>query len=393
MVVRVLTHFLIEPFAKTRGRLGASAAPIRLYPEHPCILGQLGTPSQGDSTLDDIPILHGMDTALDDDYVISLLKRDADANKSRYLSSGLSPLLSSGRKANAPKPNTRFLRNVLRETEGHNKALKAKEEEEARKRARDINESRTRRKDGERKGRWASVLGGLGEGSKKRDRDAKNSECEGLRKRRRCEETDEDTRQAQRRTAILLDESRPTTLRSPQELPKRKRRKSEDLNLFPLALAKNKQSETERPHRREGPQNTEGVVEADDSDPLDSVIGPKPAPEKVPRGRGALHTSTIDARFHADYDPKSDIDTDHLSDNDDWAMALEAVRSRAKRLRAAGFSDAELKRWETSGRDKDVEDVRWKKKGEGREWDAGKTLDRGAEVKVKAEWVGRLKAT
>lgn len=93
-------------------------------------------------------------------------------------------------------------------------------------------------------------------------------------------------------------------------------------------------------------------------------------------------------------------------ERDDWDMALEALRDRAKwrtqgadRLRAAGFSEEEVGRWEKSSAfpngdghgEKDFSDVRWSKKGEGREWDRGKVLD-GEGVSLRPEW-GRLKGT
>ena len=40
--------------------------------------------------------------------------------------------------------------------------------------------------------------------------------------------------------------------------------------------------------------------------------------------------------------------------------------------------------------DGDEEDVRWAKKGEGREWDRGKVVDEDGNVAVQADW-GRLK--
>jgi len=43
----------------------------------------------------------------------------------------------------APKPNTRFLRNILRETDNHNAALLAKEAEESRARLRALHRERT----------------------------------------------------------------------------------------------------------------------------------------------------------------------------------------------------------------------------------------------------------
>lgn len=109
----------------------------------------------------------------------------------------------------------------------------------------------------------------------------------------------------------------------------------------------------------------------------------------------------MDSRFDPNYDPKMDVGLDQGDDGDDWDMALEALRDRAKwrksgadRLRAAGFTDVEVANWEKSGAsrddgEKDIRDVRWNSKSEGREWDRGKKVD-GARVDVKAEW-GRLK--
>ncbi|KAF2763802.1 hypothetical protein EJ03DRAFT_260533, partial [Teratosphaeria nubilosa] len=76
----------------------------------------------------------------------------------------------------------------------------------------------------------------------------------------------------------------------------------------------------------------------------------------------------INSHFAPTYDPAADIDP-HPSDEDDWDTALETLRDRAKyqlsragRLRAAGFTEEEVGRWEG------VERVRWKGRGEAREW-------------------------
>ena len=93
-----------------------------------------------------------------------------------------------------------------------------------------------------------------------------------------------------------------------------------------------------------------------------------------------------------------DVHPDPDSEND-WDQALEALRDRQKwkqqgadRLREAGFTEEEVQKWEKSGPsgEKREEDVVWKGRGEGREWDRGKvvTVD-GDEVVTKAEW-GRL---
>lgn len=106
----------------------------------------------------------------------------------------------------------------------------------------------------------------------------------------------------------------------------------------------------------------------------------------------------MDSHFSASYDPAADVrpESEHELEQDDWGLALEAVRDRAKwkaqgadRLRAAGFTDEEITKWEKSGKEKGEEDVRWTKKGESREWDRGKIIDDTGEIAVKPEW-GRL---
>src|ERR1700761_307452 len=84
--------------------------------------------------------------ATDDDYVVTLLLKDAEANRKRYLSnSGLGSLLSRQPRGNAPKPNTRFLKNVIRDTDSHNAALKAKEEEDSKARLREMRDGKRKR--------------------------------------------------------------------------------------------------------------------------------------------------------------------------------------------------------------------------------------------------------
>ena len=86
----------------------------------------------------------------------------------------------------------------------------------------------------------------------------------------------------------------------------------------------------------------------------------------------------MDSRFSSDYDPQSDVQPD--ADERDWDEAAEAYRDRqkwrqqgAEKLRAAGFTEEQVKKWE-KGDQKDVDDVRWSKAGEGREWDRGKKV-------------------
>ena len=125
-----------------------------------------------------------------------------------------------------------------------------------------------------------------------------------------------------------------------------------------------------------------------------------------PRGRGAVASvSGIDARFAAGYDPAADVRAGDLSD-DDWDQALEALKDRqkwrkqgAERLRAAGFSENEVAKWEkggsgTGGGEGREEEVRWKGRGERREWDRGKSWDdNGAKDEKSSKEGGRLKGT
>ena len=138
-----------------------------------------------------------------------------------------------------------------------------------------------------------------------------------------------------------------------------------------------------------------------DSNPLDEIIGPAPVQEPTvrSRGRGAFASkSSMDQRFSSDYNPSADLEGLEADEDDDWDQALEALRDRqkwktkgAERLKAAGFTDDEVKKWEKGGT-KDDADVRWSKRGEGRAWDVGKVMDEDGHVDVKARW-GRLTPT
>ncbi|KAH8601663.1 hypothetical protein B0O99DRAFT_197047 [Bisporella sp. PMI_857] len=135
-----------------------------------------------------------------------------------------------------------------------------------------------------------------------------------------------------------------------------------------------------------------------DSDPLDDIIGPRPPTPVRARGRGAMsHGPGIDSRFSASYDPTVDVQLDPEEEND-WDQALEALRDRQKwkqqgadRLRAAGFTEEEITKWEKGG-EKREEDVKWTKQGESREWDRGKVINGDGIVSHEPSW-GRLKGT
>ena len=127
-----------------------------------------------------------MDTPLiDDDHIISLLRKDAEASRLG------SSLTATRRDKNAPKPNTRFLKNLVKNADSHNAALLAKEKAETRARLRglegglkrgreeagndrDDGFGKRKKRDGEREGRWKGVLSGLGkQNTRERDGDVR----------------------------------------------------------------------------------------------------------------------------------------------------------------------------------------------------------------------------
>lgn len=182
--------------------------------------------------------------------------------------------------------------------------------------------------------------------------------------------------------------------------PRRKRSRSPE--------SEKSREKSHRSHRHRRSPSTEGkprektVKEPEnkpdyDSDPLDSIIGPRPppVPEVTRKGRGTIsQASGIGSRFSANYDPTVDVQLDFDEEND-WDQALEALRDRQKwkqsgadRLRAAGFTDDEVSKWEKGG-EKREEDVKWSKAGEGREWDRGKVVDDAGVVSIEPKF-GRL---
>ncbi|KAI5846325.1 hypothetical protein DFP73DRAFT_385977 [Morchella snyderi] len=75
---------------------------------------------------------------LSDDFVASLLSKEASEKNIKYSTLGLQAFLPKRSATNAPKPNTRFLRNIVREADNHNAALLAKEAEESKERLRQL---------------------------------------------------------------------------------------------------------------------------------------------------------------------------------------------------------------------------------------------------------------
>ncbi|KAK2629626.1 hypothetical protein QTJ16_000446 [Diplocarpon rosae] len=397
---------------------------------------------------------------LSDDYVAGLLARDAKESSIKYSSLGLEafnrskfvplPFCAPGRTmsdalrppSNKPKPNTRFLRNIIKDTDSHNAALLAKEAAESRARLQGLaTASQTRAKpagsDIRRRqlGDIAAILGGRstkrklesrGQRESQRVNTSSEDEAEPLEKSRAkrsrdWEEGEEKSYMSQRRHRSVSRERDKyregrkyiSRSRSPREhrnkakdkqirvrhrSPKRDRSQSSEMeNSSERYRRSYRHRRSPSPRRRDAKAEDESKPDYD-SDPLDSIIGPRPpqVPEVKRKGRGTMsHASGIDSRFSANYDPTADVQLDFDEEND-WDQALEALRDRTKwkqqgadRLRAAGFTEDEVSKWEKGG-EKREEDVKWSKKGEGREWDRGKVIDDSGAVSIEPKF-GRLK--
>ncbi|KAI7973207.1 hypothetical protein EIK77_004484 [Talaromyces pinophilus] len=401
------------------------------------------------------------DPTSNDEYVAQLLASEAKDKSLKYSALGLKAYLPRRPTDRAPKPNTRFLKNILRDTDTHNAALRRKEEEDSRERMRKLRGERSPPSRRERRGekdryRDRSPRRREKERSSRREHvdDSSNREhhkSRSERHRRRYEddsESDQDRETSSRSHRRHRDDERrskrsrressrnrssrhskknrsasPRRSRSP-DVPRRDRDDHRD--------DERRRRDDDRPtedHTAQLESRKDTYSSDNESDPLEDLVGPLPPSARAvgvsTRGRGSYrqNTSNIDSHFERDYNPKLDVD---LSDNDettsskrstrrpvaglmtqdedkDWNMALEALRDRAawrqkgeERLRAAGFDESTVLRWkedpafangssnnDTEGR---IEDVKWAKKGEGREWDRGKVLNEHGHYDVKGQW-------
>ncbi|KAL2172592.1 hypothetical protein VTG60DRAFT_4711 [Thermothelomyces hinnuleus] len=372
------------------------------------------------------------DTILTDDVVAELLAKEANDAAIKYSSMGLEAFKST-KPSNKAKPNTRFLGRIIKETTSHNAALLAKETAEAQTRLDDLTEAeeRKRRKlnpsasdirrrqlgdissilagrkrssDAERRERSKKKDGGRNEEESRdryRDRDHRRSrhgtrqddEEEGRRSHRkhddrtldgRCRRRDRSCSPQQRahkqrdRSPLgsRVEDDRPRHSRSHRKESTQDR----DLISSESSRRRNYGRLREEDDNQSSASKSSSAADEDESDPLEEFIGPAPPPRSPvrKRGRGAIRgAAAMDSRFAEGYDPASDIQPDS-AEADDWDEAVEAYRDRqkwkqqgAERLRAAGFTEEQIRKWEKGG-EKDIDDVRWSKAGEKREWDRGK---------------------
>ncbi|CEJ57152.1 hypothetical protein PMG11_05857 [Penicillium brasilianum] len=437
---------------------------------------------------------------MDDDYVAEVLAREARDSSQRYQTDGLGAYMPRRPAGIAPKPNTRFLRHLIKETDSHNTALKRKEEREARDRLRHLRtqpqddrtserspstrkhhpqssssdltrgqreERRDRPKRGERESQHSQRKHRARDSSAERDRSRRHRHRDESRDRssrdHRDRRDDRDTERRRKRRSGRDRSHSPSRSQSPRrdrssERHRKHRHRSESRTDKPSSHSRRTRTErsdgAER-DRRQPPQKSHShstrtstdprdktqdspsngarastALRRDhsdgDSDPLEDLVGPLP-PQKdgegaVPlrsRGRGAYKpsASNIDAHFAPNYDPTLDVQSDDdrissvdnssrrpvaglMTADDDWDMALEALRDRQRwkqkgeeRLRAAGWNEETIDRWKNNpaftgatSTESNPENVRWAKKGEGREWDRGKVIGEDGHIDVRAAW-------
>ena len=371
-------------------------------------------------------------TLVDDEYAAKLLAEDATKSSLRYAQQGLSALMPRRPIGKAPKPNTRFLKAIVREADSHNSALRKKEALEASRRQRDAkcdrgytvhttyeNERpRKRRRFGEeghhqeeRRGRKElsqdrlSADSGESTSRERRHNKARRAYDHGaLHGQSRDVHRQSRTRYRSRsRSADRQDEIQ-TAHKHQRSNTDYKQRRRRSRSLQPgysrdeQRLDKLGQGHPATRHstRQKGDESEivrQSSRDAYESDPLEMLVGPLERPgekglrlEHPPirsKGRGAYRSAgaAMDAHFSPDYNPGLDLHPDSELDDEkeDWDMALEALRDRqmfkqkqAERLREAGFDDIEIKKWEDNGKEKDITDVKWTARGEAREWDLGK---------------------
>lgn len=350
---------------------------------------------------------------------------------------------------NKPKPNTRFLKNIIKETDSHNAALRAKEVQDAKSRLQRLqgaqeesSESKDRMGDEVyhrqkrrridhsevvlKKTHRKPLEESKGDSSRESKRSRRyhehdqtghvdNSEDERTRHRRhrhrhrshrprsRERSRDRDNRAPRRRSSRRRDLSNLSDGdRGDRHDRKRRRRRPASLSsstdsALPHSVDRrisgtsaSPQSEMEKD---KGARQQKSIGNESDSDPLESIIGPLPphVPKIQARGRGTFKSSSaIDSHFSSKYDPSEDVHPNSDSETS-WDQALEALRDR-QRWKQQGANrlrsagfTEEVVGKWERGGEKKQEDVRWSGKGEKREWDRGKIMGETG-VETKAEW-------
>ncbi|QPH18801.1 hypothetical protein C2857_003901 [Epichloe festucae Fl1] len=374
------------------------------------------------------------DELLTDDYVAGLLAQDAKDCSLKYSAMGMEAFRDNKKSSSMLKPNTRFLRHIIKDTDTHNKALLAKEAAESKARLKDLEyaEGLKRRKSNPNSrdirtrqlGAIQAILGG-----KKRprgddeDRDTPRprtaddgKDGHGSRGSRRGSDlfkrggdkrhhgrlserdydqkdtaSDQDKQKKSRRRRYAASDDDDDDDDDDDGDKDRRRRSRRDRSRSPRWYRSSRSPDERRRkhrHRSRGQFRTRRASpdrepkptssrEKEDSDPLEDFIGPPPPPNY--RGRGMIGgAAALDRRFSESYDPKLDVRME--DEGDPWDDAVESFRDRQKmllnqdqRMKDAGFTVEQIQRAKGSDEKKEL-DVVWSKAGEKREWDEGKGI-------------------
>ncbi|KAF2440750.1 hypothetical protein P171DRAFT_395445 [Karstenula rhodostoma CBS 690.94] len=332
------------------------------------------------------------DSIDDDEYVARLLKQDAvDASK-KYSFVGLDAFHPKRLRPDAPKPNTNFLRHIIRQTDSHNAALLAREAKDSRARLRQLDTAQ----DG----------GDDGTNNRKRRQESGHDRCERRHERRperrerhRVSSDEDQDRRSSKRSAHKPHASRDeesghrrrqgvdkaerptyrsghrrksdnysrrgtdeaqvsrdsehrshkrarersvsrcrTNTRSPSPTSSRHHKLS-TRDRRPRSPRKRSRSPPKHSKERESRRASRGRARRSpsteaESDPLEAIVGPLPPPNPPAvrsRGRGAHkgNTEGINARFSSGYDPAMD-DAAFSDKGGEWGDAVEAYRDRQR---------------------------------------------------------------
>ncbi|EWC46843.1 hypothetical protein DRE_03855 [Drechslerella stenobrocha 248] len=335
------------------------------------------------------------DDDINDALAASLLRKEAAERSLRYSAFGLVAFAGDRKKPHsAPKPNTRFLRNLVKEADSHNTALLAKEAEESRLRLEKLRREERRRgvrerdrpreqrrrsrskerrrgdrddgEDGQRKRQKVGIgdIDRLLQASRREKRDVEKvkDSGRGLSKHhedRKREKEDASHQKAYSRSRNDRHRHRHRS-RSPRDREqKRHHARSRDRSVSSTSASPSPGRQRHRhrrrrrsrsrsrpasgsPDKRTRPEIKRRSKDGDeDDDPLAEYLGISASPEIGPsfpqpsngvrsRGRGLPGSSAMDARFDPAYDPTLDVTPSNPADEDDWDAALEALRDRQR---------------------------------------------------------------
>ncbi|KAJ3053925.1 hypothetical protein HK097_003075 [Rhizophlyctis rosea] len=249
-----------------------------------------------------------------DRYVAELIASEAAAANSRYDTFGVSAFL--GRSKNLPKPNKRFLTNVIKSTDAHNEALLRKEREEAEDRLRDM--ARERRKglnpssrDSRRRKRdWREEI------SDEEERDDGRS---GRRRRRRSHDKNSESDDEERRKSKRGRKSKDTDA---SKSPEKKRTTS------PSSKHHHTQPDTNPSVESWGTHSCMRLpISSPHLNPPESNPRPTKSSPRKTKGRGSTGSTRLDKYFSEGYDPRLDLDNYDDNSLEHYVNTLEELQA------------------------------------------------------------------